>query len=329
MLEWMRPHSKIVVYLACPYTRGDVGENVCRANREWDTLFDLGLVPVNPLWSHYQHLSRPRTWDAWMAYNEEWVRRCDAVLRLSGESVGGDREVELARSLGRPVFYSREALAAWAFGRPHWVNETARRYVPGSLAICGLGRHGKGTAARYLADRYGFVYQQSTSEAAAELVFGALRDRYGYETVEQCWQDRAAHRDEWALVIDDHNRDDPAALYREMARKGNTILEGIRRRDELEACWGDVVEMSLWIDAGLRVGGEDQTCEIQPGDCDVVIDNNLDQWALREQLDLFAAEAGLARRSDDGPRPGQDQGGADGAVSDDSAAAGGPAGATS
>lgn len=299
MLNWMRPYGKIMVYIACPYTLGDVGGNVHRANAEWDALFDLGLIPVNPLWSHYQHLSRPRTWDEWMTCSEEWVRRSDAVLRLTGESVGGDREVELARSLGRPVFRSSEPLAAWAFGRPFWTNAALRGCQPGTLAICGLGRHGKGTAARYLADHYGFTYQQSTSEAAAEIVFHALRDRYGYETVEQCWQDRAAHRDEWALVIDDHNRDDPAALYRAMVQHGNTILEGIRRRDELVACVErGLANLTIWIDAGLRVGTGDVTCEIQPGDCDVVVDNNLDQAALYEQLDLFASEAGLEHRID-------------------------------
>lgn len=322
MLNWMRPCGQIMVYIACPYTRVDVGANVHRSNREWDALFDLGLVPVNPLWSHYQHLGRPRTWDDWMRYGEEWVRRSDVTLRLSGESEGADREVELTRRLGKPVFYSRGALAAWALRRPYWQNWCHSDLGMQRFAVCGLGRHGKGTAAKYLAQHYGFPYLQSTSEAAAEVVFLTLRERYGYATVQECWNDRAAHREEWGRAIAYFNGDDPCRLYTKMVRDGNTIIEGIRRRDELRACVDrGVVDLTLWIDASLRCGRDDLSCEIGPGDCDVVIDNNLDESSLHEQLSYFAKDAGL-RRTDHGPGTGQDQGRTDGAVSDDSAAQG-------
>jgi len=33
------------------------------------------------------------------------LRKCDAVLRIEGESVGADKDVELARTLGLKVYY--------------------------------------------------------------------------------------------------------------------------------------------------------------------------------------------------------------------------------
>lgn len=38
------------------------------------------------------------------------LERCDAVLRLPGESPGADREVHYAISLGKPVYYGLEEL---------------------------------------------------------------------------------------------------------------------------------------------------------------------------------------------------------------------------
>ena len=43
-----------------------------------------------------------------------WIERCDALLRMPGESSGADREVEHARAHSVPVFHSRGALYQWA-----------------------------------------------------------------------------------------------------------------------------------------------------------------------------------------------------------------------
>jgi hypothetical protein len=41
-----------------------------------------------------------------MKINREWQTKCDALLRLPGESIGADIEVAFARQIGQPVFYS-------------------------------------------------------------------------------------------------------------------------------------------------------------------------------------------------------------------------------
>ena len=42
----------------------------------------------------------------WMELAPEFVKRCDILLRLPGESNGADMEVVLAESLDIPVYYS-------------------------------------------------------------------------------------------------------------------------------------------------------------------------------------------------------------------------------
>jgi hypothetical protein len=48
----------------------------------------------------------PHDYELWLEIDFAWVKKCDALIRLPGESSGADREVELARSLGIPVYFS-------------------------------------------------------------------------------------------------------------------------------------------------------------------------------------------------------------------------------
>lgn len=96
----------IRVYIASPYTIGDIAVNVKRQLDMADELMDLGFAPFAPLYSHFQHMAHPRPYQDWIDIDLEWVAVCDCVLRLSGESKGADGEVKFAEELGIPVFYS-------------------------------------------------------------------------------------------------------------------------------------------------------------------------------------------------------------------------------
>lgn len=50
-------------------------------------------------------------------WDDFWLRRCDAVFRLPGYSVGSDHEEALAAKLGFPVFRGMYDLYQWARGR--------------------------------------------------------------------------------------------------------------------------------------------------------------------------------------------------------------------
>ena len=96
----------IKVYIASPYTKGDVAVNVKAQLDAADELMNEGFAPFAPLYSHFQHMAHPRPYEDWMKIDFEWVTVCDCLLRLPGESSGADREVELAESLNIPVYYS-------------------------------------------------------------------------------------------------------------------------------------------------------------------------------------------------------------------------------
>ncbi len=104
------------VYVAGPYTKGDVAVNVRDAVLAADFLFTLGCMPYVPHLSHFWHLVRPRPYEDWLRLDIEWLEVCDALVRLPGESSGADGEIKRAVQLGIPVFYSlgefRKALDA-------------------------------------------------------------------------------------------------------------------------------------------------------------------------------------------------------------------------
>jgi hypothetical protein len=102
------------VYIASPYTKGDVAINVKVQLDAVDQLMTLGYAPFAPLYSHFQHMAHPRPYADWIAADLEWVLACHVVLRLPGVSSGADGEVKFAYENGIPVVFSIEELVALA-----------------------------------------------------------------------------------------------------------------------------------------------------------------------------------------------------------------------
>ena len=96
----------IKVYIASPYTLGDVAVNVKRQMDAADELIDSGFAPFVPLYSHFQHMAHPRPYSEWIRLDMEWLSCCDCLLRLDGISKGADDEVKFAEELGLPVFHT-------------------------------------------------------------------------------------------------------------------------------------------------------------------------------------------------------------------------------
>jgi len=94
------------VFIASPYTLGDVGVNVKVSMDVANELMDLGFNPFIPLLYHFQHIINPRPYEDWIKFDLEWLSKCDCVLRLIGESSGADDEVAKAKELGIPVYYN-------------------------------------------------------------------------------------------------------------------------------------------------------------------------------------------------------------------------------
>jgi len=94
------------IYIASPYTIGDVAVNVKRQIDTANDLMNAGFSPFVPLLCHFQHMAHPRDYESWMDNGLLWLEHCDAVLRLDGESKGADIEVQFANDCGIPVYFS-------------------------------------------------------------------------------------------------------------------------------------------------------------------------------------------------------------------------------
>lgn len=93
------------IFIAGPYTKGDIALNVRKACEAADELVKNGYVPFIPHLTHLWHLISPHPYNYWTAYDLHWLEKCDAVLRLPGESLGADNEEEFAEMLGKPVIH--------------------------------------------------------------------------------------------------------------------------------------------------------------------------------------------------------------------------------
>lgn len=105
---------KRLIYISGPISRGDLGVNVRNAVCAANNLITLGFAPYIPhLQSVFWALLDPPTgaemvdsYGVWLRLDYAVILRSDAVLRIPGESKGGDAEVEFAHTHMVPVFGS-------------------------------------------------------------------------------------------------------------------------------------------------------------------------------------------------------------------------------
>lgn len=98
------------VYIAGPYTKPNPNENVYNAIQMANRLAEKGYTPFIPHLYHLWDTVSPKSYDFWMQLDFNWILKCDALLRLPGESSGADLEIVHATKNGIPVFYSLESL---------------------------------------------------------------------------------------------------------------------------------------------------------------------------------------------------------------------------
>jgi len=99
------------IYVAGPYTHGDVAVNIHNAYVAANRLADMGFAPFLPHATHFWHLLFPRPYEFWLDLDHQFLPCCAAVLRLPGASNGADKEVQFAQTLGIPVFTEIDDLA--------------------------------------------------------------------------------------------------------------------------------------------------------------------------------------------------------------------------
>lgn len=143
------------------------------------------------------------------------------------------------------------------------------------LLILGNMRHGKDTFAEILRDDFGLKFISSSQAAADIFIYDTLKDKYGYKTPEECFEDRMNHRQEWYEMICDYNKDDRARLAKGILAMADCYV-GMRDRDEITECMNQgLFDLIIWVDASDRLPLEDASSfNIDKSCADIIIENN-------------------------------------------------------
>lgn len=98
----------MIVYVAGPYTKGDVAVNVARAMEIGNEVIAAGYFPFVPHLSHFLHMQKPQPYEVWTKMDFAFIEKCDCMIRFLGDSSGADAEVVLADKMGMQVIYETE-----------------------------------------------------------------------------------------------------------------------------------------------------------------------------------------------------------------------------
>jgi len=98
--------EKIIrVYVAGPLMgSGNPLHNVTRAVSAGAYLQRAGYAPYVPHVNVLADMMIPRSAEAWLSLDREWLIVCNAMVRLPGVSPGTEKEVAWCCELGIPVF---------------------------------------------------------------------------------------------------------------------------------------------------------------------------------------------------------------------------------
>jgi len=151
------------------------------------------------------------------------------------------------------------------------------------LVISGQ-RSGKDTLAEIFSDYFGVTYTSSSQAAADIFIYEVLKDKYGYKTPEECFEDRVNHRAEWYNLICDYNKDDKAKLAKGILKSSNMYV-GMRDREEIEECLRQkLFDLIIWVDASKRVAPEPASSfNIDKSCADIIIENNEDYASFKRK----------------------------------------------
>jgi len=156
------------------------------------------------------------------------------------------------------------------------------------LLVLGSARHGKDTFAEILNEEFGLKYQSSSQASADIFLYEALKDKYGYKTPEECFEDRVNHRAEWKQMICDYNKDDKAKLAKEILKNSDCYV-GMRDRSEINECMKQgLFDIIVWVDASGRLPEEPASSfDIDKSCADIIIENNDTFETFKEKVIRF------------------------------------------
>jgi hypothetical protein len=157
------------------------------------------------------------------------------------------------------------------------------------LLIIGHGRHGKDTLAEIFNRDYGMKFKASSMAASEIFIYNVLKDKYGYNSPDECLNDRSNHRKEWYDLICSYNLRDKARLAKDIMTTSNCYV-GMRDRDEIDECMKQgVFDLVIWVDASNRLPKESKdSFNITKKSADILISNN----GTIEEFEIKASRLG-------------------------------------
>lgn len=154
-----------------------------------------------------------------------------------------------------------------------------------SLLIIAPARWGKDSLAEILRDNFGLKFKSSSQACADIFIYDTLKDKYNYQTPEECFEDRMNHRQEWYEMICDYNKDDRARLAKEILKTTDCYV-GMRNRDEINECVNQgLFDLIIWVDASDRLPLEGkESFNIDKSCADIIIENNDDYETFKTKV---------------------------------------------
>ena len=151
------------------------------------------------------------------------------------------------------------------------------------VLILGKANHGKDTVAELLHKIYGLKFSSSSMFVLEKVIYPALKDKYGYTSEQECYEDRVNHRKEWHDLIHEYNSPDLTKLTRELLEQ-NDIYVGLRNMSEY-LYTRHLYDLILWVDADQRVPADDESLSIRYDSTSMErLDNNESVHELVEQI---------------------------------------------
>ena len=143
------------------------------------------------------------------------------------------------------------------------------------ILILGNARHGKDTLAELFNKYFGLTFMSSSQASADFFLYNQLKDKYGYTTSEECFEDRVNHREEWYQAICDYNKDNRARLAQDILSRTDCYV-GMRDKEEFKECVKQkLFDIIIWVDASKRLPLEPGTSfNINMSDADIIVENN-------------------------------------------------------
>jgi hypothetical protein len=94
-----------IIYISGPYSVGDRLENVSKAIDIAEQISAAGHTCFIPHLNHFWNERHEHDYNFWMDQDLDMLSRCDALVRMPGDSPGADEEWGKAIALGIPVFF--------------------------------------------------------------------------------------------------------------------------------------------------------------------------------------------------------------------------------